>query len=135
MSTPLVEQFSDEEREAIDYLTSRVPDLPTDLQDATVGLILPPDWTRSSPPHLGVRSDYCHEAHAWQRPGALYRNSTIRVTAWAATPSLAKRLARLAHAAMLAWPTRPNTGVMLAEDPDNRAPMAFFTVRRTDAPL
>jgi hypothetical protein len=137
---PLEEDFGDLERTLVDYLTGL--DWPADIAPVTVGATLPPDWTPASPGHVLVAVDDATETHAWQKPGALSQSALVRLTAWgnaapgtsAGSPSRAKRLARLAHAAMMRYPARPGAGVVGATDPESRAPLATCTVTVTQAP-
>lgn len=116
----------DAERVAVDYLLAQVPLFPGGLQGATVGVALPAGWTTAAAPHLAVSLDYDTDYAAWG--GWQTRNrATIRVTAWADTPTRVKRLARLARTALLAFPARPNTGLIVTRDPDNLAPTASFS--------
>lgn len=133
MST-VVEHFADEERQVIDYLISRLPDLPAQYQAATVGQ-LPADWRTSSPPHLQVACDGAPEEYGWGPDAPLRRSCTIRITAWASSTTQAKGLARVARVVMLQHPARPGLGVVPAQDPETRAPIASFTVIVDQRPL
>lgn len=113
--------WSDPERLMVDYLASHVGDFP-----ATVGTALPSTWTPASPAHLAVALDYDTAYTAWGGTETRQR-ATMRVTAWAGDPTTVKRLASRARTALLAFPARPNTGLIVTRDPDNLAPIASFT--------
>ena len=133
--TALTEEFPDPERRVRDFLAGMVAEFPPDFAGVVVSVGLPGDWTPGDAPRLAVTCDYEHETHAWARPGAVLQRATIRVVAWADTPTRVKRLARVAHAAMLRYPATPNTGVSATVDPGNRAPIAYFTVQVAHKPL
>lgn len=120
--------FGDPERVAVDYLAAQVAQFPSGLHMCTVGVVLPADWTVSAPPHLAVALDFDSVETGWGGvEAALF--ATVRVTAWAEAPTKVKLLARVARTAMLAYPSRPNTGMLVTRDPDNLAPIAAFSVR------
>lgn len=136
----LEEEFGDLEHALVDYLAGQ--DWPADIGPVTVGTTLPHDWTPASPGHVLVAVDDSTEMHAWQRPGALSQSALVRLTGWGnaapgttqGSPSRAKRLTRLAHAAMMRYPARPVSGVVSTTDPESRAPLATCTVQVTQHP-
>jgi|SRR5690625_2763894 len=113
--------WSDPERLIVDYLATHPAELP-----ATVGVVLPSGWTPEDRAHLAVALDYDTDYTAWGGVETRQR-ATVRVTAWAADPTTAKRLAQRARTALLAFPARPNTGLIVTRDSDNLAPIASFT--------
>lgn len=124
-------EFEDLEELLVGYLNTQDWDFPA----PTAGVVLPIDWRPAThPPFLQVAVDEAAEMQAWQRPGALRRDSLVRLTAYASTRPLAKRLAASAHAALMQYPARPVAGVVAGIDPDSRAPLATCTVQVTQAP-
>lgn len=121
--------FPDVEIAAKDVLKEQLERFP---DGTTVAVGGPPvTWTPSSPPHLEVAWDGTPRIH---RPIAAW--PTLRVVAWAATTSEAKRLAELAHAIWCAYPggdvissLRDLTGVLPARDPKTDAELAMATVQ------
>lgn len=121
--------FSDSELAAKGLLKSLTPS-----GDATVGLSLPDAWDReTSLPHLLVGQDGSIPTAA-----RLVEFPLIRVTAFANTTSLAKRLAREAEARLCAHrggsgisKIKPATGMFPSRDPNTAADLASFTVRLT----
>lgn len=116
--------YPDVERAVRDALATAIaPYEPT----VTVGVGVPSDWTIMSAPHLQVALD--------GTPGMahpVYAYSTVRVVAWAASPTEAKALAWLAHGLLLAQRVlaiAPLTGLLPARDTETRAELASFTVR------
>lgn len=122
----ITEEYSDLERDVVDHLAGRVPTMPPGYQDTTVGIGLPQTWTVASPPHVGVAVDGSTETRGWAEP--VLETATVRITAWADSPTRVKQLARLARTAALGFPARPGAGVLATVDPDNHAPVAYFTV-------
>ncbi len=123
MTRPLV-TYPDVERQAVDDLTDDLAELG---ESASVGVGVPPNWTADDGAHLQVD---CDGTPVDRHPVAQF--STIRVTAWAASPTEAKRLANLAHGLLLArLPYSPLTGLLPAHDPGHDAELASFTVRAT----
>lgn len=118
-------QFSDPELEAQDVLTDLLAD-----EDCDVGILLPADWAN---PSTTVLSETPFVQVAWDGTDnrqQIVGFATIRVTAWAADASEAKRLALLAEGLLMERPeARSLTGVLPARDPDNHAEAASFTVR------
>ncbi len=115
-------QFDDVERVAIDVVADLL-----DGEDCTVG-VLPDGWRNPSTP----TPETPHVQVAWDgtdNVAQVVAFATIRVTAWAATPTEAKRLARLTEGLLMERPeVRPLTGILPARDPQNRAETASFTV-------
>ncbi len=121
----LVRSYPDAERVAVDLLAGAA------AYGMTVGATLPSDWSKGSPPHAQV---------SWDGTPLMVHpilvHATVRVTVWGSGPSEAKRLAGVCQALLLAHPggggvaaVLPLTGILPARDPDNRAPIAAFTVR------
>lgn len=124
-------EFADLEEFLVDYLTGQDWDAPP----PSAGVVLPVDWRPAThPPFLQVAVDDATETQAWQRPGALSRDSLVRLTAYASTRPLAKHLAASAHTALMQYPARPVSGVAAGIDPDTRAPIATCTVAITQQP-
>lgn len=119
--------FPDPERAAVDLLTELLDD-----EDVTVGVGLPEGWTIADPTHVQVAWD----GNAGDEHPVVIR-PVIRVTAWCAQPSEAKRVALaarsllLAHAGGAISSIQPGTGLLVTRDPDQRAELASFTVRLT----
>lgn len=95
-------------------------------EQCTVRIGVPSDWTPAAGSHLQVNCD----GTPTSVPPILV-NATIRLTAWAANTTEAKRLATLAQGLLLAHPggggiagTEFLTGVLPARDPDTRAEIA-----------
>lgn len=126
------DEYGDLERALVDYLTPLIAGLPG-FAGATVGVGLPTGWSTGSPPHVSVFDDGGTEARSWTGD-PLVETATVRVTAWANTPTRAKTLARLARRALLEYPARPGARVVAAQDPDSRAPIASGTITITRAP-
>ena len=100
----------------------------------TVATGVPRGWTRGAEDHLQVDLD--------GTPTVRYPimwDATIRMTAWASSPTDAKALAGLAQGLLAEHGggsdgiarTRPLTGVLLADDPDSGAFLASTTTRVT----
>lgn len=122
--------FGDPERLVVDHLTAVVDG---SIPEPTVGIGTPPaGWVATdTAPHLQVSWDGTPAAE-WP----VVQKATIRVTAHAASPTTAKRVAGLAQALLLAggWPAgissiRYLTGILPAQDPDTLAELASFTVQ------
>lgn len=100
--------------------------------DVSVEVGVPKDWTPKSPPHLQV-SWGGTPVHAL--PVLAY--ATVRIVAWAASTSEAKRLAALAEGLLLASTSddisgfRALTSVQPARDPETRAELASVSLRAT----
>lgn len=123
--------FADIENLLVDYLTAQSWAAPA----PTVGIVLPVDWRQtSSPPHVAVQADDAQASYAWERPGALSQTCLVRITAWAQTRELAKRICGIAHAMAMRYPATPTVGVIASTDPENRAPLATCTVSITQQP-
>lgn len=123
--------FADVENLLVDYLAAQDWSVPA----PTVGIVLPVDWQAStSPPHVAVQVDDAQEIYAWERPGALSQTCLVRITAWAQTRDLAKRVCGSARALVMAYPATPSVGVIAGTDPENRAPLATCTVSITQQP-
>lgn len=120
-------EYSDLERDMVDYLTDLVPDMPAAYQATTVSVGLPEGWTPSGD-HLSVREDGSSEHRAWSQDGALLETATVRIIAWSSTNTRVKELARVARTAALRYPASPALGVRASLDEDARTPIASFTV-------
>lgn len=129
MSKPLVAP-PDAERVTIDYLTS---ELDARGESTPTGVNVPHDWTAKSGDYLQVALDGTPTVNY----PALWV-ATVRVTAWSASTTKAKRLAGLAQAILLAHPgdraagvagCLPGTGVLPTRDPKTKAALASITVR------
>ena len=129
----IVDAYPDLERAMVDHLTLWLPELGPDFEDTTVGVGLPEGWRPVQGAHLSVREDGSSELRGWAEFGPLLETATVRVVAWAHTPTRVKQLARLARELALRFPARPALGVRAALDEDTRSPIASFTVtvRRT----
>ena len=117
--------YPDPERVVRDYLAAVMGD------QATVGIGVPGDWTPSAGPHLQVATDGMFMAGH-----PVYGEATVRIVAWAASPTEAKRLAQLAQGHLLAHPgdgtiarTRPLVGLLPSRDFQTNAETASVTVR------
>lgn len=122
--------YPDPERAIRDLLAGLLDDHD---ETATVAVGVPADWTTASGSHVQVAWD---GTPTQQPPIVIY--PTIRITAWSASTTEAKRLALLCQGLLLAHTgggsvgaIRPLTGVLPARDPDTRAELATFTVRAT----
>lgn len=98
--------------------------------DVPVGVALPSDWTPADGGYLKVEWD------GTVHPGFPVAHATVRVIAWASSPTDAKSLALTAQAALTAYKTgtavasfQPLAGPWSAEDPATSAPICAFTVR------
>ena len=127
MSIPLAVP-PDAEHVVIDYLT---PALAARGQDVTVGVDVPTTWTTTTKSHVQVALD--------GTPEVIYPilgRATVRLTAWASSPTTAKALVALAHGLLLSHPgslevgsVKPLTGVLPTRDPVSGAQLASVTVR------
>lgn len=124
-------EYPDVERAMRDLLADLVaPHEP----DVTVGVGVPDGWDPlTSDPHLQVA---CDGTPSQVHP--IVAHHTVRVVAWAASPTEAKALAALAQGLLLGVGAQqpiaallPLTGLLPARDPDTRAELASFTVRAT----
>lgn len=120
--------WPDVERLVVDWLADRFADLD---EDVTVGIGVPAGWTASLKAHVAVAWDGTPivEWPAVQR-------ATIRLVAYAGSPTEAKRLAALAQGVLCSHPggdgivsARPLTGVLPARDPDTQSEIAATTSR------
>ncbi|WP_431870807.1 hypothetical protein [Nocardiopsis eucommiae] len=127
-------EYSDLERDMVDYLTALRSEFPEQYRQATIGVGLPEGWTPSGE-HLSVREDGSSELRAWSEAGALLETATVRVVAWASTYTRVKELARVARAAALRYPSSPALGVRASIDDDTRSPIASFTVTVRRRPI
>lgn len=98
-------------------------------QAVTVGSKLPPTWTPASNPHVQVLVDGTPNV---QHPVAI--SPTVRLVAWAASPTLAWSWVMKAHGHVLAHESTfvalPLTGPFPAVDPDHaNAELCSVTVR------
>lgn len=124
--TKLLRTFPDPERVVRDYLDGVLPE--------SVGVGVPSDWVKGqSAPHVQVSLDGVFLA-SWPVAG----EATIRLVAWAASPTAAKELAQRAHGYMLAHPgtppiagTRRLVGLIPSRDEQTGAETAAVTVRVT----
>lgn len=117
----------DVERLTVDYLTTQ---LAIHGEDVTVGVSAPADWLAATKPHVQVALD--------GTPTATYpisAETTVRLTAWATSTTVAKALVGLAQGIMLAHgggagvqSVRFGTGTLPARDPKTRAELASVTV-------
>lgn len=122
---PLV-TYADIEVQTRDDLAAAMADeIDGDL--CTIGISLPPDWTKGSIPRIRVALDGTpRDLHP------IAQQSTMRITVWASSPSTAKELANLAHGYLLNLGAYKRlTGLFVARDPDHGADLASFTVRAT----
>lgn len=122
MAPPLV-TYPDVEHLVVDLLDAA-------LDDCTVGVGVPDDWTPADGPHLQVACDGTVDEHP------ISQRHTVRLTAWSSSPTEAKALMHLAHGHLLASSGRdglstvsPLTGLLPAFDDDHRAELASCTVR------
>lgn len=98
--------------------------------ECTVGATLPADWTPGSLPHIQVLID---GTPIVQHPVAIA--PTVRLVAWASSPTLAHTWAMHAHGHVLAYEgdefaAFPLTGPLPAVDPDHQnAALCSCTVR------
>lgn len=122
----LLRTFPDPERVVRDYLD-------TVINDATIGVGVPSSWTAGSTPHVQVSTDGMFMEN-WPVAG----EATIRLVAWAASPTAAKALAQRAQGYLLAHDgvgdiarTRPLVGLLPARDEQTGAEIASVTVRVT----
>ena len=123
---PLV-TFPDPERVVRDFLDAAI-------DDATVGVGVPANWVKdTSGPHLQVSTDGMFMANF-----PVAGEATIRIVAWAASPTAAKALAQRAQGYLLAHDgtgdiarTRPLTGLLPARDEQTNAEIASISVRVT----
>lgn len=129
MSKPAV-TYPDPERAVVDRLTAW---LAAEGESVTVAVGVPDTWTPASLPHLSVAWDGTplHRHPVAEMP-------TIRVTAWSASPTTAKRLAHLALGLLCAHTGDATIGAVTrlagpqpARDEATRAELAWFTVRVT----
>lgn len=102
-------------------------------ETCTVGVGVPPDWTPGTGSHIQVSLDGTPDG---DHPVTV--NASVRVVAWAANTTEAKRLAALAQGLLLAHnggggiaTTRFETGVLPARDLEQRAELASTTTRVT----
>lgn len=102
-------------------------------ETCTVGVGVPADWTPASGSHVQVSLD---GTPTGTHPVLV--NATVRLVAWAANTTEAKRLAVLAQGLLLAHnggdgisSTQFLTGVLPARDPESRAEIASTTTRVT----
>lgn len=121
------QEYSDLERDMVDYLTALIPDLPDTYQATTVSVGLPEGWSPTGD-HLSVREDGSSELRAWSENGALLETATVRIVTWSSTNTRVKELARTVRAAALRYPASPALGVRASLDEDTRTPIASFTV-------
>lgn len=119
--------YPDAEHLVVDWLTDNL-----DEPDCTIGVGVPTDWTRGDL-HVQVDLD---GTPRMDHP--VLSHSTIRLVAWAASTTEAKRLAAKAHGVLLAHPggggiagTRALTGVFPAKDSKTGAEIASVTTRVT----
>jgi hypothetical protein len=117
----------DGERLAVDLLEA---ELAARGQDVTVGVNLPPTWTRKTKAHVQVAMDGTPTGNY-----PVLFNTVIRVTVWASSSTLAKALAALCQGVLLAHGGQPGwdgcrfgTGVLPATDPGTKADLASVTV-------
>lgn len=114
----------DDEALVVDVLSEVLAD---EGEDVTVGVGVPRGWTATSRPHLKVTTDGTPSIDN------VSTRATVRVTAFAATTSEAKRLAALAQAVLVARYDLVNavalTGVLAARDDDSGAEIAMTTVQ------
>lgn len=123
---PLLRTFPDPERVVRDYLDTVLTE--------TVGVGVPTNWVKgSSDPHVQTSLDGMFMA-SWPVAG----EATIRLVAWATSPTAAKELAQRAQGYLLAHDgtgqiarTRPLTGLLPARDEQTGAEIASVTVRVT----
>lgn len=120
--------YPDPERAFVDLLTELLDD-----ESVTVGVGVPDGWQPSTGDHIQVSWD---GTPLEEHPIAIY--PTLRIVAWSASTTEAKRLAMLCQGLLLAHTggssvgaIRPLTGPQPARDPDTRAELAAITVRAT----
>jgi len=96
-----------------------------------ISATLPSGWTTASGRRIVVQWDGTPTV----RPPVLF-SASVRVTVWAAKPTDAKMLATLCQGLLLSYRGGPDiarlgllAGILATQDPDNRAPIASFTVR------
>ncbi len=111
-----------------DFLAGRLAALPPPT--ATVGLVLPPDWTPKSRPAVVVFDD--GGGQIWP----VATRPTIRVTVWADGRTRARDLAGMCMGWLLALrvpgvKVSPGTALIDARDTGNGGIMASFTVNAT----
>jgi hypothetical protein len=130
MTKPLA-VLPDAEREVIDYLTLA---LASQESTATVGLSVPSTWLpKTSAPFVQVASDGTSS-----NDFPIKAEFTMRITAWAKTPTIAKALASLCEGLLLSFEgsrkmprVLPGTSVIGTRDPDSKAELASITVQAT----
>lgn len=117
----ILRTYPDVERLIVDTLTDR-------LDGCTVGVGPPASWTTAEDPHLQVNLDATATVHP------ITATSTVRLTAWSASPTTSKALAQEAAAQLLHDPgdglvnVRPGAGLLPAHDDDHDAELASVTV-------
>lgn len=128
--TRLAVTYPDVERLVRNYLADELDAIG---ETCTVRVGVPPNWTPASGSHLQVDLD---GTPTGTHP--IIVNATVRLVAWAANTTEAKRLAALAQGLLLAHPggdgisvTQFLTGVLPARDPESRAEIASTTSRVT----
>ena len=121
---------TDAERATIDHL---IPQLAAHSEDVTCGVVIlsGPAWADATKPHVQVGLNGTPTGTYPMTTGAI-----IRLTAWATSTTVAKRLASLSQGIMLAHPGGGGiqsvnfmTGVDVTKDPDTEAQLATCTVR------
>lgn len=122
--------FPDVERLVRNYLADELDALG---ETCTVHIGVPTDWTPASGSHIQVDWDGTPTATP-----PIIADASMRVVAWAANTTEAKRLAALAQGLLLNHPggdgiasTQFLTGVLPTRDPDTRAEIASTTTRVT----
>lgn len=96
-----------------------------------ISATLPSAWTVKAGRHIVVQWDGTPTV----RPPVLF-SASVRMTCWAARPTDAKALAILCQGLLLSYRGGPDiarlgllAGILATQDPDNKAPIATFTVR------
>src|SRR5690606_17111937 len=126
----LLATYPDAERVVRNYLAEQLTDLG---EICTVRVGVPSNWTPATGTHLQIALD---GTPTGSHP--IMVDATIRLVAWAANTTDAKRLAALAQGVLLAHGggggiarTAFLTGVQPARDPSTRAEIASTTTRVT----
>lgn len=122
--------YPDAEHLVADFMVAALADVG---EDATVKVGIPADWTPTSGDHLRIVSD--------GTPGGTWpisAKTSVRMVAWSASPSGAKRLAALAQGLLLAHPggdgivsARFLSGVLATRDDQTHADIAMTTSQVT----
>ncbi|MFV0318331.1 MAG: hypothetical protein ACK5O2_15395 [Microthrixaceae bacterium] len=119
-------EHADAERYIVDALAARAADIATPAP--TIGIGVPPSWTPTAGMHLRVQVDSTSLA---RHPAA--SDSVVRLTAWSASPTAAKRAVNRALGVLSVTPVfgRPLDGFVVARDPSTEAHLASVSLMVT----